>query len=137
MAGGGALVERLGQTVAYRFGIIQGNRVYHECPSGRLVNMIRIPKDRRPTHPGEILREDFLDPMGMTQRELADGIKVPYQRVNEIVNGKRGVTPSTALRLARFFDTTTGFWLNLQQRVDLYDAQQAEKEEIETIEVCA
>lgn len=99
--------------------------------------MIRIPTDRRPTHPGEILRLDFLDPMGMTQRELADGIKVPYQRVNEIVNGKRGVTPSTALRLARFFDMTPGYWLNLQQRVDLYDAQQAEQEEIETIEARA
>lgn len=96
--------------------------------------MIRIPENRQPTHPGEMLRKEFLDPMGMTQRELADGIKVPYQRVNEIVNGKRGVTPSTALRLAKFFGTTSGYWLNLQQRVDLYEAQQKEREEIEGIE---
>jgi len=96
--------------------------------------MIRVPTDRRPTHPGEMLREEFLDPMGITQRELADGIKVPYQRVNEVVNGKRGVTPSTALRLAKFFGTSSGYWLNLQQRVDLYDTRQDEREEIEAIE---
>lgn len=80
------------------------------------------------------MREDFLRPMGITQRELADALKVPYQRVNEIVNGKRGVTPGTALRLAKFFGTTSGYWLNLQQRVDLYDVRQDEQEEIEKIE---
>ena len=65
--------------------------------------MIRIPSNRTPVHPGEILLEEFLDPMGLTQRELAGAIQVPYQRVNQIVNGRRGITPSTALRLAKFF----------------------------------
>jgi len=58
--------------------------------------MIRIPTDREPTHPGEMLREDFLAPMKLTQRDLAKAIRVPYQRVNEIIRRKRGVTPSTA-----------------------------------------
>ena len=68
--------------------------------------MIRIPKNRVPTHPGEMLREEFLVPMNITQRDLATAIHVPYQRVNELVNQKRGVTPSTALRLAKFFGMT-------------------------------
>lgn len=95
--------------------------------------MVRIPTDRRPTHPGVILREDFLGPMDLTQRELADAIRVPYQRVNGIVNGRRGVTPGTALRLAKFFGNTPGFWMNLQLRYDLYDARQDEAEELEAI----
>ena len=57
--------------------------------------MIRIPTHRAPTHPGEMLLEEFLNPMGLTQRDLADAIRVPYQRINEIINGRRGVTPST------------------------------------------
>ena len=65
--------------------------------------MTRIPTNRAPTHPGEMLREEFLLPMNITQQELAMAIHVPYQRVNELVNGKRGLTHSTALRLARFF----------------------------------
>lgn len=81
--------------------------------------MIRIPKNRPATHPGEVLKEDFLIPLGITQKELADKIGVPFQRVNEIVSGKRGVTPSTALRLAKFFGNSPGFWLNLQMRCDL------------------
>ena len=88
--------------------------------------MVRIPTHRAPTHPGEMLLEEFLKPMGLTQRELADGIGVPYQRVNEIVNRKRGITPSTALRLAKFFGTTSGFWMNGQMRWDLYHARKAE-----------
>ena len=63
--------------------------------------MVRVPTHRQPTHPGEMLLGEFLEPMGLSQRELADAISVPYQRVNEIVNGRRGVTPSTALRLSR------------------------------------
>jgi antitoxin HigA-1 len=89
--------------------------------------MIRIPTHRHPTHPGEMLVEEFLRPMHITQRELADAIHVPYQRVNELVNQKRGITPSTALRLARFFGVSADFWLNLQVRWDLYKTQQAEK----------
>ena len=96
--------------------------------------MIRIPSDRAPTHPGEMLVEEFLAPMNITQRELARAIHVPYQRVNELVNGKRGVTPSTALRLARFFGVSPDFWLNLQTRWDLYWAQEKEKAELESIE---
>ncbi|WP_257266450.1 HigA family addiction module antitoxin [Endozoicomonas sp. ONNA2] len=96
--------------------------------------MTRIPTNRAPTHPGEMLREEFLLPMNITQQELATAIHVPYQRVNELVNGKRGLTPSTALRLARFFGMSADFWLNLQQRWDLFKVQQAEQDDIERIE---
>ena len=95
--------------------------------------MVRIPTHREPTHPGEMLVEEFLHPMDLTQRALAKAIHVPYQRVNEIVNGKRGITPSTALRLARFFAVSADFWLNLQMRWDLYKAQQVEKSELAMI----
>jgi addiction module HigA family antidote len=64
--------------------------------------MIRIPDNRKPTHPGEILQEEFLKPLHLTQQHLADSLHVPFQRVNEIIHGRRSVTPSTALRLARF-----------------------------------
>ena len=84
-------------------------------------------------HPGEILQKEFLEPMGLTQRELALGIRVPYQRVNELVNGRRGVTPSTALRLSKFFGNSAGFWLNLQQRWDLYHAQREDARELKRI----
>jgi addiction module HigA family antidote len=96
--------------------------------------MVRIPSNREPTHPGEMLVKEFLEPMHITQRQLADAIRVPYQRINELVNQKRGVTPSTALRLARFFDMSPGFWLNLQARWDLYRAEQAEKTELAKIQ---
>jgi len=76
---------------------------------------------------------EFLDPMGLTQRELADGIHVPYQRVNELVNGRRGITPSTALRLGKFFEMTPDFWMNLQQRWDLYHARAEEASELDRI----
>ncbi len=88
--------------------------------------MIRIPTHRAPTHPGEMLLEEFLKPMGLTQRKLADSIHVPYQRINEIINGRRGVTPSTALRLSKYFRISPDFWMNLQLRWDLYFAQQSE-----------
>ena len=84
--------------------------------------MVRIPTHRVPTHPGEMLLEEFLNPVNLTQRELATAIHVPYQRVNELVNGRRGITPSTALRLGRYFDVSAVFWLNLQLRWDLYHA---------------
>lgn len=76
--------------------------------------MIRIPTHRAPTHPGEMLREEFLRPMGLSQRTPADAIRVPYQRVNEIVDGRRGITPATALRLSKFFGVSPDFWMNLQ-----------------------
>lgn len=95
--------------------------------------MVRIPTHRPPTHPGEMLLEEFLNPMGLTQRELADGIRVPYQRVNELVNGRRGITPATALRLAKFFGTTPDLWMNLQLRWDLFHAQEAESRDLDRI----
>lgn len=88
--------------------------------------MIRIPTHREPIHPGEMLLREFLKPLGITQRDFANRIGVPYQRVNEIVNGRRGVTPSTALRLGRCLGTSANIWLNLQQRWDLYHAQRLE-----------
>ncbi len=94
--------------------------------------MVRVPTGRSPTHPGEMLLTEFLEPMGLTQKQLADGIHVPYQRINEIVNGKRGVTPSTALRLAKFFGVSSDFWLNLQLRWDVYHVQQQEGESIDS-----
>lgn len=96
--------------------------------------MVRIPTHREPTHPGEILREEFLEPMGLTQQELADAIHVPFQRVNEIVRGRRAMSASTALRLSRYFGTSAGFWMNLQLRYDLYKTERSEKETLEEIE---
>ncbi|BCL60068.1 hypothetical protein DGMP_07610 [Desulfomarina profundi] len=96
--------------------------------------MVRIPTHRPPTHPGEMLLEEFLKPMGISQRQLSDSIKVPYQRVNEVVNGKRGITPSTALRLAKVFNMSEDFWLNLQLRWDLYRTKQKELKEIKSIQ---
>ena len=96
--------------------------------------MVRIPTNRPPTHPGEMLREEFLEPMHISQRDLANAIHVPYQRVNELVNQKRGVSPSTALRLAKFFGVTAAFWLNLQVRWDLSRANANEGKELEKIE---
>jgi antitoxin HigA-1 len=97
--------------------------------------MVRIPTNRPPTHPGEMLLTEFLEPLGLTQKQLADSIHVPYQRINEIINGKRGVTPSTALRLAKFFGVSNDFWLNLQLRWDLYYVQKQEGESIDRIQV--
>lgn len=95
--------------------------------------MVRVPTDRVPTHPGEMLLEEFLIPAGLTQRELANAIHVPYQRINEIINERRGMTPSTALRLARFFGMSPDFWMNVQLRWDLYHAEQSESRELESI----
>jgi addiction module HigA family antidote len=70
-----------------------------------------------------MLLEEFLNPMSLTQRDLADNIRVPYQRINDIVNGRRGITPSKALHLTKFFNMSADFWRNLQLRWDLYLAQ--------------
>lgn len=72
-----------------------------------------------PVHPGEVLLEEFLGPMGISQYRLAKDVSVPPRRINEIVHGKRAVTADTALRLARYFGTTERFWLNLQTQYDL------------------
>ena len=78
-------------------------------------------KDKKlpPIQPGEILKEEFLEPMGISQYRLAKDISVPPRRINEIVHGKRSISTDTALRLARFFGTTEMFWVNLQNRYDL------------------
>jgi addiction module HigA family antidote len=83
---------------------------------------LMLPKNRPPTHPGEMLLEEFLKPLGMTQSELAKRIHVSFPRVNEIINGHRGITPDTALRLSRLFGTTPEFWLNGQRNWDLWHA---------------
>lgn len=81
-----------------------------------------IPKQRKPTHPGEILLEEFLKPMGMSQLELSRRLGVPIQRINTLINGKRGITAATAILLSKELKTTPEFWMNLQNMVDLYDA---------------
>jgi antitoxin HigA-1 len=81
-----------------------------------------IPKHRQPTHPGEILLEEFLRPMKISQVELARRMGVPIQRVNTLINGKRDMTAETAILLSRQLKTTAEFWMNLQVAVDLYKA---------------
>ena len=78
-----------------------------------------VPKNRTPTHPGEILQKEFLTPLGVTQVHLAEHIGVPVQRINEIVRGKRGITPETAWLLGQALGTTPQFWLNLQANYEL------------------
>ena len=84
-----------------------------------------LPKNRKPTHPGEVLLEEFLKPMGMTQLELARRMGVPIQRVNTIINGKRDMTAETAILLSRVLKTSSEFWMTLQVAVDLYEAQRS------------
>jgi len=81
-----------------------------------------INKNRLPTHPGEILNEEFLVPLDITQSEFAKSIGIPLQRVNTIINGKRGITAETALLFARRLKTTAEFWMSLQNVWDLYEA---------------
>jgi len=76
-------------------------------------------KAHPPIHPGEVLLEEFLEPMELSQYRLAKDISVSARRINEIVHGKRGITADTSLRLARYFDTSERFWMNLQTRYDL------------------
>ena len=76
-------------------------------------------------HPGEILLEEFLKPMGLSQNRLAMELRVPCHRVHEIVHGRRGITADTALRLAKFFGTTPDFWMNLQKSYDLAAAKES------------
>ncbi|MFN8488536.1 MAG: HigA family addiction module antitoxin [Caldilineaceae bacterium] len=87
--------------------------------------MVRIPTHGPPTHPGEMLLEEFLKPLGLSQVELAKLIGVSYPRVNALIHGRRGMTPDTALRLERLFGMDAQFWLNLQLAWDLYHALHA------------
>ena len=81
--------------------------------------MVRIPTNRAPIHPGEILLEEFLKPMNISQYKLAKNISVPARRINEIVHGTRAISPDTALRLSRYFGLSERFWINMQTRYDL------------------
>ena len=92
----------------------------------------RRPK-RRPTHPGEMLREDFLPDFGLTVASLAEAIRVSRQSVNELLRERRALSPDMALRLARFFGNSAEFWLNAQRAVDLWDAAQSLKAEMSRI----
>ena len=82
---------------------------------------------RQPTHPGVILREEFVEPLGLTQTDLAEKIKTSFRTVNEILNEKRNISPDMALRLARLFGTSEVLWLNLQDQYDLYKAKEKNK----------
>lgn len=88
---------------------------------------------RQPTHPGVILREEFISALGLTQAEVAQSLKTTFRTVNEIINGKRNVSPDMALRLARFFGTSEELWLNLQDQYDLYKAREKGKDVLNKI----
>jgi antitoxin HigA-1 len=88
-------------------------------------------KDYPPTHPGEILLEEFMEPLGLSQNALARALAIDPARINEIVRGKRSISADTALRLARYFGTTPELWMNLQSRYDLQMAKEMKASEIE------
>ena len=92
-----------------------------------------LPRNRRPTPPGEILRHEFLEPLGLSQKELAAALGITRVRLSEILRGQRAITPDTAFRLARFFDTTPEFWLGLQTDLSLWDTLQIHVKEYEKI----
>jgi len=96
----------------------------------------RLPTHRPPTRPGEFLQE-FLEDFGVSQSELARRIYVPFQRVNDVIHGRRAVSASTALRLGKFFNMSAEFWMNAQRATDLYRALQEEQEVLDTIEPVA
>lgn len=91
---------------------------------------MRIPTNRKPPHPGRILRKYFLDNLVIDQQQLANAIGVDYKRINSIVNERRDISEDTALRLAKYFGNTPGFWLNLQSVYNLYKAEQKVREEL-------
>lgn len=88
------------------------------------------PVTRRPSHPGAMLREDFLTDFGLTVSQLAEAIGVSRQSINELLRGRRAVTPAMALRLAKLFGNSPEFWLNAQRAIDIWDAQRAIRREI-------
>lgn len=88
-------------------------------------------------HPGEILREEFMIPMGISQNALAIALRVPATRIGDIVHEKRGITADTALRLGKYFNTTSDFWMNLQSNYDLQVALKEKESEIYSIHVCS
>ena len=94
---------------------------------------LRIPTHREPTHPGVMLLEEFLTPLGLTPQDLAAALLVPYPEIAELVGRQRGISAELALRLARYFTTSVGFWLNLQRVWDIYHAQRSEAAALEQI----
>ncbi|HZG38875.1 MAG TPA: HigA family addiction module antitoxin [Nodosilinea sp.] len=94
---------------------------------------MRVPTHRPPTHPGEMLLEEFLVPMGLSAQGLAASINVPVAKIEAMISGQQGLTPGLALRLAKFFAMSADFWLTLQLRWDLYQAQQEEAEALAQI----
>ena len=94
----------------------------------------RREREVRPTHPGELLREDFLPDYGLTASQLAEALGVSRQTVNEVLRERRAISPAMALRLARFFGNSPEFWLNGQRAVDLWDAAQEIGDAVEAIE---
>ena len=92
-----------------------------------------LPRNRRPSLPGEILRYEFLEPLDLSQKELAEALGITRVRLSEVLRGKRAITPDTAFRLARFFGTTPEFWVGLQTDVNLWDTLQAHEGEYEKI----
>jgi addiction module HigA family antidote len=95
--------------------------------------MAKFQLKRPPTHPGEILKDDFLSPLGITQTELAKALKSSFRTINEILNEKRSVSPDMALRLSRYFGTTPDVWMGLQADYDLYWAMVKSKKAIDGI----
>lgn len=92
-----------------------------------------LPKNRRPVHPGQVIRHEYIEPLKLTQQQLADALGVTRVRINEIILGKRSVTPDTAFRLAKYFNTTPDFWINLQMKVDMWDTFQQNKSDYDKI----
>ena len=94
-----------------------------------------IELNRQPAHAGEILKEEFLEPLGMTQSHLAKALHTSFRAINELVNEKRGITTEMALKLARYFGTTPQLWLNLQNQFDIYKVSMKKQKELEKIEI--
>lgn len=95
-----------------------------------------VPRNRRPITPGTVLREDFLAELDLTQDQLAEALGVHRSTINEVLNGRRTVSPEMAIRLGHAFSTSPDYWLNLQKAVDLYDAQHSEvSDEVEKLPV--
>ncbi len=90
---------------------------------------------RQPTHVGEVLKEEFLVPLGMTQSYLAKALHTSFRAINELVNEKRGITTEMALKLAKYFGTSPQLWLNLQNQYDLYKVSHKKKEELDAVEI--
>lgn len=91
---------------------------------------------RKPTHPGEVLKEDFMLPLGISQSQLAKEIGTTFRTINEIVNHKRNISPEMAIRLARYFGTSEELWLNLQNQYDLYNVKEKKKDVLQHIKPC-